>query len=80
MELKEIDINTSNWVDYAQDRGYCSLELPSTIRHRVSQLLGMATCPLGTSLCQILPASSEEKINTVHTQDFEVEQEDHPQS
>ena len=40
MDLKEIGINTSNWVDHAQDRDYWSAlvnaETPGSISHGVS--------------------------------------------
>ena len=42
MDLKEIDISTSNWVNSAQDRGLlesrsdCGIEPPGSISHEVS--------------------------------------------
>ena len=38
MDLKEIDVNTRNWVDSAQDRGPCGCGIapPGSIGHRVS--------------------------------------------
>ena len=41
MDLKEIGINTRDWVDYAQDRDYwraceCGIEPPDSVSHGVS--------------------------------------------
>jgi hypothetical protein len=37
MDLKEIGINTRNWVDSAQDRTReCAIEPPGSIRHGVN--------------------------------------------
>ena len=42
MELKEIGINTRNWVDSAHDKDYCralvkaGIELPGSISHKIS--------------------------------------------
>ena len=42
MDLKEIVINTSNWVDLALDRDYwraffeCNIESPGSINHGIS--------------------------------------------
>ena len=39
--IKEIDVNTRNWIDSAQDMDYwsslceCGIELPGSIRHHV---------------------------------------------
>ena len=35
MDLKEIDINTRNWVDPAQDRGYWRALVNATLNLRV---------------------------------------------
>ena len=35
MDLKEIDINTRNWVDSAQDRDYCRALVSAALNLRV---------------------------------------------
>ena len=44
MDLKEIGINTRNWVDSAQDRDYwspceCGIEPPGSISHGVNKIM-----------------------------------------
>ena len=36
IDFKEIDINTRNWVDSAQDRNYCRTLVNATLNLRVS--------------------------------------------
>ena len=47
MDLKEIGINTRNWVDWAQDKHYwralvnASIEPPGAISHEVTYILSI---------------------------------------
>ena len=62
MGLKEIGINTRNWVNQGQDRDYwrtlseCGIEPPGFISHRVSNILDVR---LLNSIVKLLPTDSK---------------------
>ena len=62
MDLKEIDVNTRNWVDLAQNRDYesaceCSIEPPGPISHGVSYIVLLGECA-GSSWADIMKSVS----------------------
>ena len=40
-DLKEIGVNMRNWIDLAQDKGYCRALVYATLNLRVPKLMGL---------------------------------------
>ena len=45
MDIKEIGINTRNWVDSIQDRDYWTALVNATLNLRISKAMGVVSSP-----------------------------------